>query len=188
MNEDARRRSQFKREADRIFKSVIEPRMSVVAREFPNTTYTGDAATSVGSLRFNADGRYLARVEMCIGVSLEIDDRIAIYVRPKIIPLLIEGPHEERITMRLSAIDDNVAARFVEQQLEPFLITYSSMETVPGYQELNRVVDPVCGMEISRIDAAERTHYMGRTYYSCVPECRETFLADPLRYAARAEE
>ena len=41
------------------------------------------------------------------------------------------------------------------------------------------VVDPVCGMTISRREAAGRIEYRGRTYYFCSDTCLTRFRADP---------
>lgn len=42
--------------------------------------------------------------------------------------------------------------------------------------------DPVCGMEISRMTAADEFAYQDKTYYFCSSSCRETFEADPEKY------
>ena len=45
--------------------------------------------------------------------------------------------------------------------------------------------DPVCGMRLSHNTAAETAEYRGDTYYFCADVCRETFEADPEKYAAK---
>ncbi|HEX6085718.1 MAG TPA: heavy metal translocating P-type ATPase [Thermoanaerobaculia bacterium] len=45
------------------------------------------------------------------------------------------------------------------------------------------VVDPVCGMTISKDDAAGSSEYGGKTYYFCNPGCKTKFDADPAAYA-----
>ncbi len=42
--------------------------------------------------------------------------------------------------------------------------------------------DPVCGMEVSRMSAAEECDYQGKTYYFCARSCREAFEAEPEKY------
>ena len=44
------------------------------------------------------------------------------------------------------------------------------------------VTDPVCGMQISREDAAASEQYAGRTVYFCSRGCRDAFVQDPHRY------
>jgi len=182
MDEEARRYSRFKSLAERLCRDVIEPRLAVVAREFPDAAYSVDAQTSTAILRLNTDGRYLARVDICFGVALAGNDSVAVYSRPAIIPILMKVPPEDRILVPLDAIDATPAAEFVEGQLNRFLAAYFALDGIEAYRQSVRVVDPVCGMEISRVDAVESARYMGTTYYFCVPNCRDRFLADPSRY------
>ena len=42
--------------------------------------------------------------------------------------------------------------------------------------------DPVCGMEVSRLTAAEEVKYQGKIYYFCARTCREAFEAEPGKY------
>ena len=51
------------------------------------------------------------------------------------------------------------------------------------------VLDPVCGMTISRDRAAGVSEYRGSTYYFCSPSCKAKFDADPAAYtgASRPE-
>jgi len=46
--------------------------------------------------------------------------------------------------------------------------------------------DPVCGMAVDTATAQYRSIFQGQTYYFCSAECRQTFEANPARYAARA--
>lgn len=42
--------------------------------------------------------------------------------------------------------------------------------------------DPVCGMEVSRMTAAEEFVYKGKTFYFCARICRDAFEAEPEKY------
>ena len=44
------------------------------------------------------------------------------------------------------------------------------------------VIDPVCGMTISKADAAGSSEYGGTTYYFCSPSCKTKFDANPAAY------
>jgi Cu+-exporting ATPase len=46
--------------------------------------------------------------------------------------------------------------------------------------------DPVCGMELEEATAAARSEYEGTTYYFCSDSCKETFDANPGKYAPAA--
>ena len=45
------------------------------------------------------------------------------------------------------------------------------------------VVDPVCGMTISKANAAGSSDYGGTTYYFCNPSCKTKFDANPAAYS-----
>ncbi|MBI5487629.1 MAG: YHS domain-containing protein [Deltaproteobacteria bacterium] len=47
------------------------------------------------------------------------------------------------------------------------------------------VVDPFCGMTIKRGEAAVSAEWNGKTYYFCLPDHRDAFLADPQRALCR---
>ena len=51
--------------------------------------------------------------------------------------------------------------------------------TLPASDE---VVDPVCGMTISKADAAGSSEYGGTTYYFCNPSCKTKFDTNPAAY------
>jgi Cu+-exporting ATPase len=44
-------------------------------------------------------------------------------------------------------------------------------------------LDPVCGMTVTRENAACSYQFNGRTFYFCAPSCRDQFAADPDRYS-----
>ena len=48
-----------------------------------------------------------------------------------------------------------------------------------------KVIDPVCGMELDPDEVPETVDYGGRTYSFCSPGCKTAFEQDPQRYLAR---
>jgi P-type Cu+ transporter len=45
--------------------------------------------------------------------------------------------------------------------------------------------DPVCGMTVTRDDAAGTSTYQGKTYYFCAPACKEQFDRSPQQYVIK---
>jgi len=43
-------------------------------------------------------------------------------------------------------------------------------------------LDPVCGMTVTKENAACSYDYKGKTYYFCVTSCKDDFTADPDKY------
>jgi Cu+-exporting ATPase len=50
---------------------------------------------------------------------------------------------------------------------------------------MEKVKDPVCGMEVDPAKTPHRTRYRGRTYHFCCPKCKEAFDREPEKYAER---
>jgi YHS domain-containing protein len=47
------------------------------------------------------------------------------------------------------------------------------------------VKDPVCGMEIDPTSAAGSSEYDGQTHYFCNLDCKQSFDAEPQKYATK---
>jgi len=43
-------------------------------------------------------------------------------------------------------------------------------------------LDPVCGMTVTKGNAACSYDYNGKTYYFCAASCKDDFAADPSKY------
>jgi len=54
--------------------------------------------------------------------------------------------------------------------------------TVPAAVETDEVLDPVCGMTITRDEAVGNVEYRGETYYFCNESCLERFKESPESY------
>lgn len=50
-----------------------------------------------------------------------------------------------------------------------------------------KVIDPVCKMEVDPETAPAKVEYRGRTYYFCCGPCKEESERDPERYLSRGE-
>jgi len=54
------------------------------------------------------------------------------------------------------------------------------MEQKHEHKEGN--IDPVCGMEVTKENAACSVDFKGRTYYFCAQSCKDDFTANPGQY------
>jgi Cu+-exporting ATPase len=52
-------------------------------------------------------------------------------------------------------------------------------------QTEEKLVDPVCGMTVTKEGAAGSTTYQGKTYYFCSKACKYNFTKDPQKYLAQ---
>ena len=48
-----------------------------------------------------------------------------------------------------------------------------------------KLVDPVCGMTVTKETAAAKYDYQGKTYYFCNKVCKDNFAKDPQKYLAQ---
>ena len=46
-------------------------------------------------------------------------------------------------------------------------------------------IDPVCGMEIEKSEAAGKSEYKGKTYYFCCEHCKTVFDKEPEKYISK---
>ena len=52
--------------------------------------------------------------------------------------------------------------------------------------EMASAVDPVCGCELKRADAAAAVDHHGTVYFFCSEACHEQFVADPTLFVEAA--
>ncbi len=48
--------------------------------------------------------------------------------------------------------------------------------------EIEKVTDPVCGMQFRVEKAVSQVEFAGKTYHFCTEACRKQFEADPYKY------
>jgi Cu+-exporting ATPase len=53
--------------------------------------------------------------------------------------------------------------------------------------EVEKVIDPVCGMKVNPETAKHRFEHQGQVFHFCSGKCREQFIAEPERFLAKAE-
>lgn len=56
------------------------------------------------------------------------------------------------------------------------------MKTEEKHKEGN--IDPVCGMNVTKENAACSYDYNGKTYYFCAVSCKQDFLTAPDKYTS----
>lgn len=51
----------------------------------------------------------------------------------------------------------------------------------------DKMIDPVCGMEVDPENAAGESEYQGKKYYFCSPGCKSAFDRDPEQYLNKSQ-
>lgn len=100
----------------------------------------------------------------------------------------MEYQHEDRLVLLVQELPDGRLEEWFETRLLRFLQTYMRLETEPSYQRENLALDPVGGMELSRVDAAYRFEVAGRPYFFCSEGCYSRFVTNPSLYVRGPNE
>ncbi len=191
MTDLEKRRERFDRQARQWMDEEILPRLSVLAQTFPNSVppLVWEGGSRV-TLRFSRNDRY--PVDTCIDVAIEHDSGFEsawLTFEACIIPILMEYEREGRLEVDLREAASLSVARFVEERIVRFVSDYLRVRDPDSfYQRDLQVTDPVCGMAFRRAVAAASVVHEGRTYFFCVPRCRDLFEADPERYMRDARQ
>lgn len=176
-------RKRFLEVARRLIADVIEPRMAVVAEPFANAEADRNAHEDRSVRWFGYCERFpvTARLEIGIGHS-ETIEQVQLRYELDLMPTFTRYDSHDRFVMPLDAVDDDVAADWIEQKLLEFLSTYLTVERGRNDFEDESVTDPVCGMRIRRSAAVASSDFKGHPYFFCSTACRGRFDATPEHY------
>jgi YHS domain-containing protein len=114
-------------------------------------------------------------------------ENLLVLWKVSIIPILIDYEREASATCSLAAPDWVALGVFLDERIVRFMSDYLRIhEPDSPYLQIEKVIDPVCGMTIPRIEAAARVEHDGKPYHFCIEACRDLFLKDPNRYLTTA--
>jgi YHS domain-containing protein len=184
MHEYERRLQAYASAADRLVRTVIRPRLERLASRFDHAELQPAEQTGHQcALSFRQTTQFPATAKLELGVNRDGQaDHLFVTYNPSILPAFVRFGNSEQLTFPIDQVDDGWAAAWVEEKILSFLDAYLQLETIDQYQSENLVTDPVCGMRVNRLFAAAQADYRGRTYYFCVPACRDKFVAAPEAY------
>ena len=171
--------------ADHLVRDIIRPRLVTLANHFDNAELLAGDQTGRHQCicTFKHAPRYpaTARLELAVTRDGSAQNVLLLYDL-SILPVFFHFVGHDELTVPLEDMNDATAAAWFDDKIMCFLNAYLNLETLGQYQVENETIDPVCGLRINKLYAAEHTHYHGKTYYFCVPECRALFDADPERH------
>jgi YHS domain-containing protein len=183
MAELAPRRRLFEDLAPRLVRSIIRPRVEALASFFPNARLDRAEHDDRCACWFGYCERFPANTK--VEIAVEHDERIenlVIHYELYIMPVFLKFDPHDKLVIPLAGVDDQAIGQWVETKLLAFLDTYLRLDRGADDFEDEVVVDPVCGMRISRSSAGTQMDYHGHPYYFCSSDCRQRFAQDPLRY------
>ena len=129
--------------------------------------------------RFGRNDRFLASVQLSIGVLLDAELRGgSLTYGVEIVPVLVSMEQSAHVDFPLASPDTAALIAWVEGRLLAFLHFYLGLETDTHYQRTDSAVDPVCGMRLTPATACTRIAEHAHTWYFCSDACRTRFEAD----------
>ncbi len=177
------RQRRFEEIAGRLVATIVRPRMEKLASYFENAKLAKADRNDRCACWFGYSNRFPAttKVEFAIEHDEPIENLVVAY-ELYMMPVFLKFDAHDNLRTPLSQIDETVISAWVERKLLEFLDTYLRLDRGAENFELDVLVDPVCGMRISRGAAKADADYRGHPYYFCSEDCHRRFVAEPLRY------
>lgn len=175
----------FEQTAVRLLANTVRPRLEVLLRMFP---HAGPIEVLHGghglAVPFAHTEDFPAHARVDVSLSHDADGATAwCTFAPSIIPILMDYERDACIDVNLDAPDLARLEEFLDARVERFVISYLSLrEPESMYQRDLRVLDPVCGMTIRRVDAHGHLDHGGQRIFFCTDACRRRYEANPERY------
>ena len=94
----------------------------------------------------------------------------------------MEFQSEDELSLPLAQASEESVGSFVDEKIAQCAETYTRLQDHPHYRKDTEVTDPVCGMTIHQLSAADSLEHEGKTYYFCAITCKERFARDPSRF------
>lgn len=176
--------------AERLTTEIIRPRIEKLVTYFDNARLheNTDFDAHHCGCSLSHTPRFPATVNFGFGVGHDEQiEKVLLYSDLEILPVFFKfSPHSDTDFL-LDHVDDEAAAKWVEQQIVNFVDTYLQLEQSDQYQRESLVTDPVCGMRIRKSVATTSQACQGTTYYFCTGRCASKFAEHPEQYVTGAQ-
>lgn len=138
MRENEEKAGRFNKAAVVLMATVIRPRMELVVRKFKNASLVVADATAAYRCACSYDHTTQfpasTRLEFAVGP----DDRLEILVisyHLEILPVFISFKAMDHFAFPLNAVDEKLAAAWIDDRLADFTAAYLQLETAKAYQQ-----------------------------------------------------
>lgn len=177
-----------------VFQKLAElwkQRLDTLLQKFQDRVQVTPRLTPSSRAATFAFASELGRVTLRFSASTDPDVRHVILAYDlEIIPVFFRyTPHAE-LKLPLDAIDEAVAARWVDDRIVDFVRTYLSMRENASYTHDHMVEDPVAHVCFPGFTAAASLEWQGKKYYFIGEETRrefeETLAANEKNLAAKS--
>jgi YHS domain-containing protein len=174
------RHERFEQVASQLVETVIQPRLETVASRFPNASLRETEPLGHCMCWFGYCERFPSSTSCSFSVEHDVRvEKVVVRYEATMMPTFFKFDEHDRLSLALDEVDDAPVANWVETRLLEFLDAYLQVDR--GGEDFNSdvVVDPVCGMRISRTSAAASGVYLGHPYFFCSTDCQLKFSIDP---------
>lgn len=183
MAEVARRRERLEHVAARLNETVVQPRLETLASYFANASMTQDEPAGHCSCWFGYCERFPASTKVAFAVEHDVRyENAVVAYEATMVPVFIKFNEQDKLTTPLDELTDEAVSEWVEERLLEFLDAYLRIDRGGDDFKEEPATDPVCGMRISRSNAAACDSYRGHPYYFCSTDCQRKFSDDPTAY------
>lgn len=183
MAELEEREQQFNHLANQLLYNAVRPTLEEFASHLENASMddTGPVPRIRCNLRHCVRFPALAHVEFTITRSVTIQEGFAVHYHAEILPVFIQFNQDDEYRVAIDAPNRTALTKWIEQKLLSFLDAYLQIETHAQYQRTNAAIDPVCGMQVTKVEGLTYSHG-GKTYYFCTQHCVDRFAAQPEQF------
>ena len=180
MAEIGARRERFEQVCSRLIAAVIRPRLEVLISFFSNASLAKNLPGNHASCWFGYCRRFptIAKVEFSVEHDLRCEMAVVHY-EAYMMPVFVKFDEHDKVKLSLDQARDGAVDVWVEERLLEFLDAYLWIDSGAEDYDQGTVVDPVCGMRISRGLAVASHVYSGHSYFFCSADCREKFSHEP---------
>lgn len=183
MDEVALRRNRFEKIAYQYNEDLIQPRIETLANYFTNANVTKNEPPGHSECWFGYCERFPSNTRLAFSIEHDVRfENVAICYDVSMTPLFIRFNEHDRLTVALTEVNEDLVCKWVEERIMEFLDAYLRIDRGAEDFEDEPVIDPVCGMRISRSSATTTDSHCGHPYFFCSEQCRDKFAEDPTHY------
>ena len=170
-----KRLEQLNKVFDRM-RDMWRPRLELLVNKFGDRVQTKPRIVpSTREVAFQFESR-VARVSLRLSASTDRDIRkVVLGYDLEIIPILMRyTPHVE-VEFPLDAVDNEAAAKWLDDRIVEFVATYLSMGENEIYLKEYMVEDPITHIRFPSMAAGDTLEWQGKKYYFVGEETRREF-------------
>ena len=178
-------RSDFERAAREWVRTQVAPRLRVLAGaslQAEDVELARDGCSA--RVKFRRTDEYPVSASLTVSVVPNVRyEHAELRCEPILIPMFEGHPRATAYRCSWNGGDLDLPVAHLDDAILAFVESYLRVRDRDSpYQSDSLVIDPVCGMQIQRGDAAETVEYEGKRYFFCDSACANRFREEPERY------